>query len=918
MSRLLLYLAILCLVLGISTSAWATTYYVATTGSNSNSCVQSQDITTPKLTVAAGIACLQVDAPGNTLYIRAGNYNENIDSNTQTIPIGTASAYTRIAAYPGEAVIVHNLNLPGGYIHYLIIERLIMEGAPSPGFGAGTGVSIGFYQSLPGVHHVTLLNCEVRQWAYNGINFADRGTHHLTMSGGSVHHIGNPGAALAELLNGHYGIYQSGPDALIENVDLYNVLDYGIHNSNSVANRNIGAVTDRTIVRNNKVHNVGINPASGSPATASHAILLGAGDALQGYNNLVYSNGRGGIQIGGTNIGVYNNTIVSNTGAGIKVQGTGAILRNNIIYQNTAPIIDQGVGTIQDHNFTTDPLFVNAGAQDFHLQASSGAINAGINVGLPFNGSAPDDGAFETIGSGSIGFSSATITDVTMDVTLAMNLNVPLLPASGITGFTIGCTGANCGTPVVSNASRLTGSDSIIRLVTSGWGGSGVCEVGETITVAYTPGNVTDSIGQALGTFTSQSVTNACGTPPPPPPGGPYIFYKLNDNTGTNANDETTNNLDGTLTNGPTWVTGKSGFAVHFADQVNDYIAVPYGASVNPSTQSLTFCLGVLPDVGLESAGRIFFGSSGGSSQRLYLGTVNRTFAMGIQGSSKATNNEFTVTSVWTRICLRMDSATDTATLFKNGVKGTSAESVKAYTSYTLVDNVRLGQRPNDVTAELPGVTLDEFKVWQSALTDQQILDDFNAWEPPSPPLTCTLAQVADQKHLLRQTSGGAVQNWGAQSATVPVVAGGAFMLTTQTDATVAGCNAAERLRYNINGGAFLEVPNVMGPDGVAFYGTPALTDPDILKGAVTTLLTGALTKIDGATQYLSDAVPVISFTQNSSTPQRSVIKFNPAIAPGTTVCFKRYTQQSQAYSAYTPSAGACVTIMAMNAGTGF
>jgi hypothetical protein len=48
-----------------------------------------------------------------------------------------------------------------------------------------------------------------------------------------------------------------------------------------------------------------------------------------------------------------------------------------------------------------DPLFVNPVTIDFHLTAPSPCINAGVNVGLPFIGTAPDMGAFESnVGSG--------------------------------------------------------------------------------------------------------------------------------------------------------------------------------------------------------------------------------------------------------------------------------------------------------------------------------------------------------------------------------------------------------------------------------------------------------------------------------------------------------------------------------------
>lgn len=46
-------------------------------------------------------------------------------------------------------------------------------------------------------------------------------------------------------------------------------------------------------------------------------------------------------------------------------------------------------------NLSIDPLFADSMNNDFHLQAGSPAIDAGVEVGLPFNGSAPDLGAFE-------------------------------------------------------------------------------------------------------------------------------------------------------------------------------------------------------------------------------------------------------------------------------------------------------------------------------------------------------------------------------------------------------------------------------------------------------------------------------------------------------------------------------------------
>lgn len=72
-------------------------------------------------------------------------------------------------------------------------------------------------------------------------------------------------------------------------------------------------------------------------------------------------------------------------------------VENNLFYQNAsnAPIYlnTQPVGKIEQNNLTVNPLFVSS--TDYRLQETSPVINTGINVGLPYSGSAPDIGAYE-------------------------------------------------------------------------------------------------------------------------------------------------------------------------------------------------------------------------------------------------------------------------------------------------------------------------------------------------------------------------------------------------------------------------------------------------------------------------------------------------------------------------------------------
>ncbi|MFA5131698.1 MAG: hypothetical protein WC467_04825, partial [Patescibacteria group bacterium] len=101
------------------------------------------------------------------------------------------------------------------------------------------------------------------------------------------------------------------------------------------------------------------------------------------------------------NIHIINNIIENFESAAITASNAANInglnISNNIMFgngNNNNPLFTVGnpLNYTTQNNLKVDPLFISS---DFHLQATSPAINAGINVGLPYNGSAPDIGAFE-------------------------------------------------------------------------------------------------------------------------------------------------------------------------------------------------------------------------------------------------------------------------------------------------------------------------------------------------------------------------------------------------------------------------------------------------------------------------------------------------------------------------------------------
>ncbi len=98
-----------------------------------------------------------------------------------------------------------------------------------------------------------------------------------------------------------------------------------------------------------------------------------------------------------------------------------------------------------------------------------------------------------------------------------------------------------------------------------------------TITVTGTAGSVVRTATFGLTVTSSSSGTS-----------GPIVKLSLDEGTGTTANDGSGNGNNGTLQNGPTWTTGKSGGALNF-DGSNDTLFIANSASLNTISTGLTF-----------------------------------------------------------------------------------------------------------------------------------------------------------------------------------------------------------------------------------------------------------------------------------------------------------------------------------------
>lgn len=376
------------------------TYYVRKTGSGGG----SGSTGSPKLTFAQGLPLL---SPGDELLLGTGDYDESLSN---IFPSGVSwSNKIRIAAEPGATVWLRPSAAGYAFEIFNSVSYIEWDGIHIDGTNCAYGaVTIQAYDAVIGhPHHIRLQNFEVIGNATSVVTSTQKNallisTYRFPAAIGG-HEIRN----LTIHRTTAYGIYLSSANCLVENCNVYDCNDAGIHVSNSTS-----VPPSNNIVRNNWVHDivssydgriVGIWNGSGAPSNNLYA------------NNLVTGMGTGsasgnaGIQIyTGSNNKVYNNTVTGNgwTGIWVDVSASGTDLKNNVSWGNGSDdYIDMGSGTSADssNDFGTDPLFVNAPGNVYTLREGSSALGTGSDlaevttdiVGTPRPSGAYDKGAYQ-------------------------------------------------------------------------------------------------------------------------------------------------------------------------------------------------------------------------------------------------------------------------------------------------------------------------------------------------------------------------------------------------------------------------------------------------------------------------------------------------------------------------------------------
>jgi hypothetical protein len=186
------------------------------------------------------------------------------------------------------------------------------------------------------------------------------------------------------------GIWNNG-DAGLEIEGTLNLIEQSRTANNSVGVRFLAAVpgSQSMLVRNTIVYN------------GTGIVVPAVVDDLALWQNTIYGNQGDGIRfdapaanaVAGAAHDVRNNVFSANTGWAITTSGGFEALSSNAYYQN-------GLGTCNGCDsdplgIAADPELMDPTGGDFRLGPVSPCIDAGEDLGLGFEGAAPDLGAFE-------------------------------------------------------------------------------------------------------------------------------------------------------------------------------------------------------------------------------------------------------------------------------------------------------------------------------------------------------------------------------------------------------------------------------------------------------------------------------------------------------------------------------------------
>ncbi len=418
----------------------AAVYYVSASGGSDSS---SGTEAAPWATVQKAAAVLTA---GDTVYIKNGTYALNTHPTTKYLaPVNSGSStagWITFAAYPGHTSVLDGDNavLPvGGLINirnkeYIRISGLTVQNVDDNAEGIGiyvensrhiiieknhvrhtdsSGIQVFTKSSQPGLPSADILidgndvedtnlggpNEMITVSGVNRFEVCNNRVHNRTVGtnggegldikqgakNGSVHHN-----EIWDLNTNRPGIYIDAWDQLTENIDVHSNHIHHIDTHGLYIGSERGGLLRNVRIFNNIVHDnyrAGIyfpDETSFSGKEPLEGIVL--------VNNTFARNGVnvnwfGAVHVANPSITglIVRNNIAWQNGRyqiyDIPAGVTGAVVSDNLLWGTTGTADNSRVSNGADKK--ADPLFVNAAADDFHLQAASPAVDGGADAALP-------------------------------------------------------------------------------------------------------------------------------------------------------------------------------------------------------------------------------------------------------------------------------------------------------------------------------------------------------------------------------------------------------------------------------------------------------------------------------------------------------------------------------------------------------
>ncbi len=218
---------------------------------------------------------------------------------------------------------------------------------------------------------------------------------------------------------------------------------------------------------------------------------------------------------------------------------------------------------------------------------------------------------------------------------------------------------------------------------------------------------------------------------------GPVGYWNLDEKTGTTASDTSSNNNTGTLTNGPTWSSGKFGSSVSF-DGVDDVVDAGSGSTLDDMPAMTLEAWIYTRSLGGGGLGRIMEKQSSVTDNgfRFQLNTSNAIiFSQDYSTTdiSHATATNVFALNTWQHVTATWDGSATAQNIhiYVNGVEVSSYITTTNGSGSRVTDaaqNLRIGNT-NNGSRGFDGM-IDDARIYNYVRTQSQVIEDMNAGHP--------------------------------------------------------------------------------------------------------------------------------------------------------------------------------------------